>query len=105
MSESKEIQDTLNIGIDAKEVNKENSSSEEIIKTKQIGKTPFVLTMIDEEGKGCIAIGQYKLQDEPVTMKEAETITGGEDWKFMIAVIGAITDQIVRTYKGELINE
>lgn len=106
-----ETLDISNTGTDVREQSKENySTNEEVIKTVQIGKTPFVWVpdeVEEDNGSkvGFIAIGQYKLAEQ-VTMRQAEMMTGGEDWEFMIAVIGAITDQIVRTYtKGELKNE
>lgn len=100
-----ETLDISSTGIGASELNKSNSSSEEIIKAEQIGDTPFLLVKQNGSEKGFVAIGEYKLTETEVSMREAEVLTGGEDWKFMIAVIGAITDQIVRTYtKGEISN-
>lgn len=97
-----ETLDISNTGIDANEQN--NSKSSELVKTEQIGKTPFVLVKREDENTGFVALGQYKLTEEGITMKGAETLTGGEDWEFMIAVIGAITNQTIQTYLTEIKN-
>lgn len=97
-----ETQDTLSIGLDTKNQNNENSSSQELLKREKIKETPFVHVRMGDEKMGFIALGQYKLTEELVSLKEAESITGGEDWKFMIAVIGAITNQTVLVYLNEI---
>lgn len=82
-----------------REIDKENYSERSV---KQIGETPFIEVV--EGGKRFIALGQYRLtegESRAAVDKLIKRLTK-EDWKFMIAVIGAITDQTIKTYKGEL---
>lgn len=79
----------------------DNSNSGEV-RTEQIGNTPFVKVSSDNDG--FIALGQYRLTDS-TTGEELDSIEEeikNMNWKFMIAVIGAITKQTVETYKSEL---
>lgn len=95
----------MSTGTDVRELSKQSSSeSEQLVKTEQIKETPFVWVPGDEnanEGEGFMALGQYKIWDN-VTKKQCEVELDGINWEVMIAIIGAITDQTIRTYKGEL---
>lgn len=78
---------------------KENSGN---VKTEQIGETPFVKITSDNEN--FIALGQYRLTSEETgeSLEEIEKEIKAMNWKFMIAVIGAITNQTIQTYKNEI---
>lgn len=76
------------------ETGKENSS--ELIKTEQIGETPFV--RVTTEGEQFIALGPYKIAETNLD-KVAKNLVK-TDWQTMIAVISAITDQV--KYNGAI---
>lgn len=89
-------------GINAPETNKPNSGSKELIKQTEIEGTPF--KKIETENEMFIGIGNYRLTDKLNEFEGdlLELELKRTNWKFMIAVIGAITNQTVLTYKGEL---
>lgn len=87
------------ISEDAKETNSKSYSE---ISKEQIGDSPF--EKISGGDEVFIALGQYRLTGErdDKQLAKLEKAIKGTDWKFMVAVIGAIAKQTVDQYRGEL---
>lgn len=88
----------LNTQEPQKETDNKNS-----FKIEDIANSPFTKVSGGEEV--FVALGQYRLTDETISRKEVdklEAMIKKTDWRFLCAVIGAITKQTVDTYKGEL---
>lgn len=83
---------------DAKEV--DSSKSSELIQREVVGESPFEKISNGEER--FIVLGQYRLTGEfsEREMAKLEKQIKGMNWKFMIAVIGAIAHMEVERLKG-----
>lgn len=88
-------------GTNVNETNNSNSG-EELIKQTEIEGTPF--KKIETAAGNWIALGQYRLTDliGDVELELKVMELQRTDWQMMIAIIGAVTNQTVLTYKGEL---
>lgn len=93
---------------DAENKDNLNSSKEELIKTEQIGETPFI--MVSRENERFVTLGQHQLTDNLYEKEEKEVAKlikkiKETDWEFLIAVIGAITTNIINRYQEEVKTE
>lgn len=89
---------------DVAQADKQGSSKGAVI--TQVEGTPFIRVLGVEQS--FIALGQYRLTEGTVDEKKLNKLEGQlkkMDWEFMIAVIGAITKQVVETYREELKDE
>lgn len=96
-----ETQEQKPFGITAKETDKPEYG--ELIKKEEIAGTPF--KWITAEDKTFLTLGQYRLTGNIQTQQEITKITKtlkNTDWEIMCALIGAIVNQTIQTYKGEL---
>lgn len=96
----------MNGGTDASETISSGLSFEnrdELIKAIEIEGTPFKRILID--GKSFVSLGEYRVteptEDSFEAYEQDETLKK-QDWKILIAVMGAIIDKTIQQYSLEL---
>lgn len=96
---STETQEQEQYGINANVTDNKNSG--ELIEQIEVEGTPFKMVGTEHHGY-FVALGPYRLTETAgkKEIKEFAEKLEKQDWNFLVAVIGAVTQQTVNTIKG-----